>query len=236
MLKNKNCFFTESPWSWKEVTLLLTLVLILIPFFIEYLLAQTLTKSFQNELYSGTMIGFIMSILFTLGIYFIAIKPKKLSWKEVGFQRFSKSYWGPIFGWTITLILCSILLSYIIEWLFLIGTENSKTDSLTTRLTALNIIIAFVSAAIISPIYEEIFYRGFLYRWIRSKYGLIAGLLISSLIFMIVHIPTYNSLPYTFLSGLVFAWTYEKTQSIYPAMIIHATFNGLALVLTVTLA
>lgn len=233
-MKSENSYFNQSAWSWKELIMLLTLVLVLIPFFIEYLLMQYLTEIFQNELYSGTLIGLIMSIIFTLGVYFIAIRPKSLSWKEVGFQRFKKSYWGPILGWTIVLIIGSILLSYIVEWIFDMGTDNSKTDSLQTRLTTMNIVIAFVSAAIISPIYEEIFYRGFLYRWIRTKYGLLAGMLISSFIFMLVHIPTFNSLPYTFLSGLIFAWTYEKTQSIYPAMIIHALFNGLAILLTAT--
>ncbi|WP_404451856.1 CPBP family intramembrane metalloprotease [Virgibacillus necropolis] len=234
-MNSKDFYFNQSPWSWKELIQLLTLVLVFTPFFIEFLIMQYLTEIFQNELYSGTLIGFIMSILFTFGVYFIGIKPKKLSWNEVGFHRFSKSYWSPMIGWTIVLIIGSILLSYITEWLFDIGTNNSKTNSLQTRLTTINTIIAFVSAAIISPIYEEIFYRGFLYRWFRSKYGLLAGMLISSFIFMIVHIPTFNSLPYTFLSGLVFAWTYEKTQSIYPSMIIHGTFNGLAVFLTVTM-
>ncbi|MBT2600070.1 MULTISPECIES: type II CAAX endopeptidase family protein [unclassified Oceanobacillus] len=233
-MKIEKSYFNQSAWSWKELILLLTLVLVLIPFFIEYLLMQYLTEIFQNELYSGTLIGLIMSIIFTLGVYFIAIRPKNLSWKEVGFQRFSKSYWGPIIGWTLVLINGSILLIYFMELVLDTGTDNSKTDSLQTRLTTMNIVIAFVSAAIISPIYEEIFYRGFLYRWIRTKYGLLAGMLISSFIFMLVHIPTFNSLPYTFLSGLIFAWTYEKTQSIYPAMIIHALFNGLAILLTAT--
>lgn len=233
-MKSENSYFNQSAWSWKELIMLLTLVLVLIPFFIEYLLINYLTEVFQNELYSGTLIGLIMSIIFTLGVYFIAIRPKSLSWKEVGFQRFNKSYWGPLIGWTMVLIIGSILLSVIVEWIFNMGTDNSKTDSLQTRLTTMNIVIAFVSAAIISPIYEEIFYRGFLYRWIRTKYGLLAGMLMSSFIFMLVHIPTFNSLPYTFLSGLIFAWTYEKTQSIYPAMIIHGLFNGLAILLTAT--
>ncbi|BAC15273.1 hypothetical conserved protein [Oceanobacillus iheyensis HTE831] len=233
-MKSENSYFNQSAWSWKELFMLLTLVLVLIPFFIEYLLMNYLTEVFQNELYSGTLIGLIMSIIFTLGVYFIAIRPKSLSWKEVGFQRFSTSYWGPLIGWTMVLIIGSILLSVIVEWIFNMGTDNSKTDSLQTRLTTMNIVIAFVSAAIISPIYEEIFYRGFLYRWIRTKYGLLAGMLMSSFIFMLVHIPTFNSLPYTFLSGLIFAWTYEKTQSIYPAMIIHGLFNGLAILLTAT--
>ncbi|MBE7680121.1 CPBP family intramembrane glutamic endopeptidase [Paenibacillus sp. P13VS] len=228
-------FFKRSPWSWKELTLLLVLVLVLVPFFIEYLLMLALTGAFQNDLYSGTLIGFIMSIIFTLGVYFIAIKPKKLSWKEVGLQRFSKSYWGPTIGWTIVLIISTILISFVFELLFQMGTNNSKTESLQTRLTTINFIIAFFSAAIISPIYEEIFYRGFLYRWIRSKYGLITGMFVTSFIFMIVHIPTFHTLPYTFLAGFIFAWTYEKTNSVYPAMIIHALFNGLSIILTATL-
>ena len=227
-------YFSQSPWSWKEMLLLLTLVLVLIPFFIEFLLAQALTDILQNDLYSGTLIGFIMSIIFTLGVFLIAIQPKNLKWKEVGFRCFSKSYWSSIIGWIIILIVGSILLAYVVDWLLEIGTNNSKTDSLATRLSTFNIIIAFISAAIVSPIYEEIFYRGFLYRFFRSKFGLLAGMLISSFIFMIVHIPTFNSLPYTFLSGLIFAWTYEKTQSIYPAMIIHGIFNGIAVILTIS--
>ncbi|WP_343042470.1 CPBP family intramembrane glutamic endopeptidase [Ornithinibacillus caprae] len=143
------------------------------------------------------------------------IRPKKLSWKEVGLQRYSKAYWRKVVGWTFVLIIGSILLSIAVELLFNIGTDNSKTESLQSRLTGINIFIAFISAAVISPIYEEIFYRGFLYRWIRTRYGILSGMLISSFIFMIVHIPTFNSLPYTFLSGLIFAWTYEKlTRSI----------------------
>lgn len=58
------------------------------------------------------------------------------------------------------------------------------------------------------------------------------GLAGSSFIFMLVHIPTYNTLPVNFLSGLVFAWVYEKTKSLLPSMIIHACFNGIAVILT----
>ncbi|MFD2043792.1 CPBP family intramembrane glutamic endopeptidase [Ornithinibacillus salinisoli] len=230
-----NNFFKKSPWSWKELIQMIVLVIIFVPFFIEYLLLQSLTDWFQNDLYSGTLIGLIMAIIFTVGLYFIAIKPKQLSWKEVGLKRLSKSYFRSTIGWIIILFVGTIVLSYIMEWLFNIGTDNSKTESIQTRLSTFNIMIAFISAAVISPIYEEIFYRGFLYRWIRTKYGLATGMIVSSFIFMIVHIPTYNSLPYTFLSGLVFAWTYEKTQSIYPAIIIHSIFNGMSILLTVLL-
>lgn len=234
-MNRKTNFFNQNLWSWKELIFLLFLILILVPIFIETLLQQVLTEWFQNNLYSGTVTGFIMSIIFTIGVYFIALRPNQLSWKEVGLQKPAQQYWGKTALWLVYLIIGSIILSYVLEFLFGIGTENSKTESLQTRLSGINFLIAFVSATIISPIYEEIFYRGFLYRWFRTKYGILSGMLISSIIFMIVHIPTYNTLPYTFLSGLIFSWTYEKTNSIYPAMIIHGAFNGLAIILTAML-
>ncbi|GKV64695.1 MULTISPECIES: CPBP family intramembrane glutamic endopeptidase [Sporosarcina] len=220
-----------SPWGKKELLQLLFLVLVLVPIFIEYLLMNYLTDLFQNDLYSGTLIGFIMSIIFMTGLYVLALRPKRLGWTEVGLNRFSRSYWGPIVGWTILLLIASVLLVILMSF-FGIGVENSKTESVQTHLSPLAFLIAFVSACIISPVYEEIFYRGFLYRWFRGRYGIALGMAASSLIFMLVHIPNYNVLPATFVSGLVFSWTYEKTGSVVPGMIIHGTFNAIALFLT----
>ncbi len=206
-------------------------MLVLVPFFVEYLLMNYLSGAFQNELYAGTLVGFIMSIIFMCGLYLIALKPKQLAWHDVGLNRFPQKYWGPLAGWTVVLIIFSILLVLAMD-LMGIGVENNKTESIQSQVTPLNFLIAFVSASIISPIYEEIFYRGFLYRLLRSKRGIATGMLVSSFIFMIVHIPTYNVLPATFASGLIFSWTYEKTGSVIPGIIIHGTFNGIALILT----
>nr|WP_316046439.1 CPBP family intramembrane glutamic endopeptidase [Planococcus glaciei] len=73
--------------------------------------------------------------------------------------------------WTFILILVSVGLVMIMSFMG-IGSENSKTESLQTDMSVLHFIIAFVSAAIISPVYEEIFYRGFLYRFFQSRYGI----------------------------------------------------------------
>lgn len=230
-MNNRELFFNQSPWSWKEFIQLLVLVLVLVPFFVEYLLMNYLSGLFQNDLYAGTLVGFIMSIIFMSGLYLIALKPKRLSWHDVGLNHFPLNYWGPIAGWTVVLIIVSILLVLAMA-LVGIGVENSKTESIQSHITPVNFLIAFVSASIISPLYEEIFYRGFLYRLLRSKLGITIGMLVSSFIFMIVHLPTYNVLPVTFVSGLVFSWTYEKTGSVIPGIVIHGTFNGIALILT----
>ncbi|UTR06134.1 CPBP family intramembrane metalloprotease [Alkalihalobacillus sp. LMS6] len=227
----KTTFFSSMRWSYKELSLLLLLTLVIVPIGIEWVLQNFLQQLFQNSLYAGTMTGFVMAVVFTLGVYVIALRPHQLSWHAVGVRRFSQTYWKWIIVWTIVLIVASLLIVILMD-LFQMSTENEKTESLTADMNWLTFSIGFISAAIISPIYEEIFYRGFLYRWFRVKWGMWAGLLCSSFIFTIVHVPTYNTLPVNFISGLVFAWTYEKTGSILPAILIHGTFNGLAVILT----
>ncbi|WP_404470506.1 lysostaphin resistance A-like protein [Sutcliffiella horikoshii] len=222
----------NTKWNVKEMIPLLLMALVFVPIFIEFWMHRFLLQAFENTLYAGTMTGLIMSIIFTLSVYLVALKPHGLRWEEVGLRSFPKSYWKWIPVWSVVLIVSSILLVVAMDILG-IGVDNSKTESLKLQVTWFTFTIAFLSAAVISPIYEEIFYRGFLYKWIRGKWGVGAGLIVSSLIFTIVHIPTYNTLPVNFLSGVIFAWTYEKSGSIVPGIIIHGVFNGLAVVLTV---
>ncbi|WP_369802655.1 lysostaphin resistance A-like protein [Psychrobacillus sp. OK032] len=91
-----------------------------------------------------------------------------------------------------------------------------------------------ISAGVVSPVYEEIFYRGFIYRWLRVRLGMNWGIVISSLIFTIAYFPTINAMPVNFINGVVFAWVYEKTGSVIPGMIVHGVFNTIAVLLTVT--
>ncbi|MEA3318705.1 MAG: type II CAAX endopeptidase family protein [Bacillota bacterium] len=222
----------NTKWNVKELILLLFMALVFVPLFIEVWLHRFLLQAFDNALYAGTMTGLIMSIIFTLSVYLFALRPHQLGWTEVGLRSFPRSYWKWIPVWTVVLIVSSILLVVIMDILG-VGVDNSKTESLQEQVTWFTFTIAFLSAAVISPIYEEIFYRGFLYKLIRGKWGVGAGLLISSLIFTVMHIPIYNTLPVNFLSGMIFAWTYERSGSIVPGIIIHGVFNGIAVLLTV---
>ena len=227
----KEFSFKSMYWSWKELVLLLLITFLFVPIVIENLLHDVLYVFWEDSLYVGTITGLVMAIIFTVGVYVIALRPYNLSWQSIGFNTFQTSYWKSIISWTSLLIVVSVVIVILMD---LLGgtTENTKTESLQNNMGIWTILIAFVSAAIISPIYEEIFYRGFLYRWFRVKWGVPAGILLSSFVFMLVHIPTYNTLPINFLSGVIFSWTYEKTGSIYPGVIIHAAFNGIAVVLT----
>jgi hypothetical protein len=221
----------KSMWGWKEILYLFVFVFIIVPVSVESLFYDYALKIIGNSLYAGVLMGFIMAVIFTTVVYLFCIKRYNLSWKDIGIRKLS---WRD-FLWTVValifLIIVSIAVLMIMEKMG-ISFENSKTETVQNDKSIYAFCIAVIGAAVISPIYEEVLYRGVFYTFFRDRYGISGGVLISSIIFTVVHIPTYNTLPVNFLSGVVFAWLYEKTNSILSAMIAHALFNFIAVLLT----
>ncbi|WP_121615414.1 CPBP family intramembrane glutamic endopeptidase [Virgibacillus halodenitrificans] len=219
-------------WGLKEFIFLMVLEFVFVIGCIKFIIHPIYSNWFDNELYSGTFMGLTIAVILILGVYFIAICPKKLSWSEVGVQAFAARYWKMIIVFSVILLFGAVLIVVLTSF---VGNtwENSKTAAIQQRVTFISFLIAFISAAIISPIYEEIFYRGFLYRWLRTRIGLLGAILLSSIIFTAIHIPTYNAMPVNFFSGVIFAVAYERTGSIWPSVIIHGLTNGIMVLLTV---
>ncbi|MCY9517545.1 CPBP family intramembrane glutamic endopeptidase [Paenibacillus apiarius] len=70
----------KDPWSVKELIALLLLTFVLVPWLIESRLQALFEHIFHNSLYSGTLTGLVMGIIFTTGVYIIALLPKKMGW------------------------------------------------------------------------------------------------------------------------------------------------------------
>ena len=79
-------------------------------------------------------------------------------------------------------------------------------------------------AAICGPIAEEIFFRGFMYRAVKKKFGIFAGLIGTSAIFAFLHTHIVGFLPIMVL-GLLLAYLYEKTGSLIPSITVHIIHN-----------
>lgn len=231
-MKNYHLTWKEQDlWGFKEFILLLLLEFVFVIGFIKFIVHPIYSHWLGNELYSGTLIGLTIAIILILGVYFIALFPKNLSWSEVGIKTFAMKDWRLIVLYSLFLLVSAVIIVFLTSF---IGNtwENSKTEAMQKNITFFTVLIAFISAAVISPIYEEIFYRGFLYRWLRTRLGINGGIFVSSLIFTIVHIPTYNVMPVNFISGIIFALAYERTNSIWPSVIIHGLTNGIMVLLT----
>ncbi len=88
---------------------------------------------------------------------------------------------------------------------------------------------ALLLGAVVAPVAEEVFFRGFLYAGLRGRWGLGWGLAVSALIFGLAHLMPGVLVPIALL-GVVLAWLYEVTGSLWPSILLHMAINGLALV------
>ncbi|MDP8299871.1 MAG: type II CAAX endopeptidase family protein [Candidatus Tantalella remota] len=79
-------------------------------------------------------------------------------------------------------------------------------------------------AAIFSPIAEEIFFRGFMYKAMKRKWGVFWSMLATALVFSLLHTHIVGFLP-IFVLGLLLAYLYERTGSLVPSICVHIVHN-----------
>ncbi len=81
------------------------------------------------------------------------------------------------------------------------------------------------------PLTEELLFRGLLFRWLRQRLDFWPAAFISAAVFGIAH-GSADKAVIAGVLGLPLAWLYEKSRSLAPAILLHQTYNSLALLLT----
>ncbi len=96
--------------------------------------------------------------------------------------------------------------------------------------------LPFLGFAIVfvAPFSEEIFFRGFLFGGLRPLTGFWPAAFLSGLIFAIPHAQVGLLIPFG-LIGVIFAYVYARTGSIFTSMSVHFMFNLLSFTLLVLL-
>lgn len=90
----------------------------------------------------------------------------------------------------------------------------------------------FVVVAVAAPIVEELTYRGLGFAAVRQFFGAGAAVVVTALAFGLAH-GLVIALPVLTIFGLILGWLRLRTQSLYPPIILHAIFNGAALIASV---
>jgi uncharacterized protein len=153
---------------------------------------------------------------------------RKVSWTELGLRGFSQNSLALGCGLLVTVYVVVIINNLIMVALGIV-TQADVVSDLLGEIDA-PILFAFVTA-FVAPFTEELFFRGFLFKGLREKYGWVNALMFSSIIFALFHGQIATLLP-TFLLGALFAYMYQRTDSVFPGMILHFAVNAMgALVL-----
>lgn len=85
----------------------------------------------------------------------------------------------------------------------------------------------FVIVAAVAPITEELLFRGLGYS-LLERFGRWPAILAVGISFGLYH-GLVEALPELALFGCMLAWLRSETRSVYPGMIVHATFNTIGL-------
>lgn len=92
-----------------------------------------------------------------------------------------------------------------------------------------SVALLIVGGMVLAPLWEEFFFRGFLFAWLERLVGFWAGALSSGLLFALVHYSLDVFVPLWIL-GVLLAWLYARSRSLLVPILFHLVFNGTTLV------
>ena len=90
----------------------------------------------------------------------------------------------------------------------------------------LRIFLSICATAIMAPVAEEIFFRGYLFTALQSRYSIPIALVVTNLCFGIAHGDMYRFLPLA-IGGLALNVWYLKERNLISAMVAHGTWNAI---------
>ena len=109
------------------------------------------------------------------------------------------------------------------------GLEELKPPSLPPSLGfhGSAVVVGFLLLVIWGPLTEEVFFRGFVFAGSVHWLGPTGAVFFSAFLFALAHMFVGMIIPALF-TGILLAWLYYKTQSLWASFIAHAAQNTLA--------
>jgi CAAX protease family protein len=193
--------------------------------------SSSATSSANNEVYSySTFAGGLVIYAIWLGIVLWIAAPR---WDLLALRR--PRSWPRATGLAVGAVIAIYILEGVVSLIPLPespGKEQGLTPTHWEAAHAGAFVANFALFALVAPLVEELTFRGlgqsllsFLGRWqsillVGLAFGLAHGLVEALLVLV----------PF----GAALAWLRDRTTSVYPGIIVHGLFNGIALVVSVT--
>ena len=120
------------------------------------------------------------------------------------------------------------------------GSELNQNQSIAFEdvRTRLELMLAFFTLVVVAPLSEELVFRGYYFGKLRAKLSAIATIIISAVVFGLLHLPgavTENGIDLqtaaaldTMILGLVLGGLREWTGSIWAGFVLHMAKNAIA--------
>lgn len=161
------------------------------------------------------------SIIFSVIVLFI--NKDKLD-KKGWFTRFSKKELIKTLEFAFASI---ILVNLFLVYLFPNFIDNNMPEIIKEQFQAIALsspLLTLLAIGIFAPIAEEILFRGAIYNLFKDNIGKYVALIISSVLFALIHLNIYQA-SYTLFIGFFLGIILMKTGSLWLPIIFHIVYN-----------
>jgi len=177
------------------------------------------------------IISMCLNFLHTIGVVMVVGPYDNLrDWYQHSGGRKSRDkwyVWAFILAWV---LLLRMIVVVVFEQLF--PGLSWGAEELASALTFdgwFEYVLFGIASIILAPIIEEFFFRGGIQKGLRRKMGKWPAIIISSILFGVFHIVPLQAISAAIM-GVALGWLFEKSQSVWPSVVLHALSNGILFV------
>ena len=183
----------------------------------------------KTEIYVTSIIAIIIFFVFNELLFLIALIYFGIYFREEKNLFKTDKIIKSIISFTLFIPLL-FLISFIIQ--YVLPEYKQQEIVLNFKSTLIEDKGILLHVLIFAPIVEEVIFRGYIYRILKSKLPIIFSMIISSTLFALIH---YNVLSYIllFVLSIFLTYIYERNGSIICPIIIHSLFNLMMSILIV---
>ena len=137
-------------------------------------------------------------------------------------------------SWSMALIVSTMMIAaaFVIEPVSMLLPEMSEQMKKAMELLLDGPLwVTLLSVSVFAPFFEEWLCRGILLRGLLKKVSPAWAIVISSLVFGLIHMNLWQAIP-AFLIGCLFGYVYYKTGSLKLTMLMHCVNNTLSVVIS----
>jgi membrane protease YdiL (CAAX protease family) len=167
------------------------------------------------------------------GVVFYAVTLAILLWIARGLSRSelglrAPESWGRALAFALAVLIALLAVEVALETVLHATREQGLQPSHWDSSKALPFVLNGLVVAVVAPIVEELTFRGVGFH-LLARFGTVAAVAGTAAAFAADH-GLVEGFPALFVFGIAVALVRLRTGSLYPGMLLHATFNALALV------
>ncbi len=181
---------------------------------------------FVSNKNAQSMILLVGVFLAFLTLLVVAMRSLRFRWHDIGVSAGKLRYIGLVPVALAAYVVLSASFMTLAQKIPGFDANQAQDVGLVTTGSS-NIVLGFIVLVIITPLFEELLFRGLLFHGLRRRLPFLAGAVIGSLAFALAH-GQANVAVDTFALGMLLCLLTEHSKSLLPSVLLHALKNFLA--------